>query len=125
MIWIIVFHIGNGKSNLFPIFPGYRDAEGFVTLSVSLDTDPCLSVMVVTRWTIVTIVTTITINCHHGHHCHHRHHQGLLVPAQRARCVWLKSEVQGTEAAQELQVGKFLIGPGLVCFVLLLQLVLA
>ena len=47
VICIIVFHIG--RSNLFPFFLGYRDAEGFVTLSVSFDTDPCLSVMVVTR----------------------------------------------------------------------------
>ena len=101
MIWIIVFHIGNGKSNLFPIFPGYRDAEGFVTLSVSLDTDPCLSVMVVTRWTPATIVK------HHRHHGHQ--FQGLLVPAQRTGCVWLNSEVQGIEVAQELQVGPQLL----------------
>ena len=45
---------------MFPFFLGYRDAEGFVTLSVSFDTDPCLSVMVVTRWTSATIVTIIT-----------------------------------------------------------------
>ena len=76
-------------------FPGYRDAEGFVTLSVSLDTDPCLSVMVVTRWN------------HRDHHClHHLLHQGVFVPAQRARCVWIKSEAQGTQTAQELQVGQ-------------------
>ena len=42
-------------SSDFSIFVGYRDAEGFVTLSVSLDTDPCLSVMVVTRWAFPTI----------------------------------------------------------------------
>ena len=44
---------------MFPFFLGYRDAEGFVTLSVSLDTDPCLSVMVVTRWSSVTMVVTM------------------------------------------------------------------
>ena len=28
---------------------GYTDPDGLVTLTISLDTDPCLSVMVVTR----------------------------------------------------------------------------
>ena len=51
--------------------------------------------MVVTRWN------------HRDHHCHHHLlHQGVFVPAQRARCVWIKSEAQGTQTAQELQVGQ-------------------
>ena len=99
VIWIIVCHIGSQTCFHFFLVTATLRALSLSLFPLTL-TPACLS------WSSPGEPQPHGHHSHHRHLCHHQfHHQGLLAPAQGPRCVWLKSEVQGTEAAQELQVG--------------------